>query len=126
MHKKTSVTMTLTIVAILTALSFSNQAFAQSSTIHNSQSQSVTGALHSGKVLGGHVAQLGSFTDRVQSTQAHLGQALGGITTTIHHILKGGSTTGLGQTGQGLDLSQAGCLSLFGVPVSVSGTSVTC
>jgi hypothetical protein len=97
MHKKTSTIMALTIATILTAsaLTLSNQAFAQSSTIHNSQSQSVTGALHSGKVLGGHVAQLGSFTDRVQSTQAHLGQALGGIHTTIHNILKGGSTTGL-------------------------------
>jgi hypothetical protein len=28
--------------------------------------------------------------------QAHVGQVLGGITTTIHHILKGGTTTGLG------------------------------
>jgi hypothetical protein len=98
MHKKTSTIMALTIATILTAsaLILSNQAFAQSSTIHNSQSQSVTGALHSGKVLGGHVAQLGSFTDRVQSTQAHLGQALGGITTTIHNIIKGGSTNRLG------------------------------
>jgi peptidoglycan hydrolase CwlO-like protein len=65
MRKKTSMVIGLAIMTILTAsaLTVSNQAFAQSTTPQNRQSQSL------------------------QSTQAHVGQALGGINTAIDHIL---------------------------------------
>ena len=47
----------------------------------------------------GHEAQLGKIltgTDGSNTWAAQLGQTLGGVTTTIHHILKGGTTTSLG------------------------------
>jgi hypothetical protein len=78
MNKKISITVVLTIATILTAyisaVSLSNQAFAQSTTPQNRQSQSL------------------------QSTQAHVGQVLGGKPIqdlTAGHVL-GGHQHGLG------------------------------
>jgi hypothetical protein len=90
MCKKTSTIIGLTIATILTAyisaLTMSNQAFA----INNIDPQNPASLLEG---QAGHEAQLWKI---LAGQEAHLGQVLGGITTTTHHILKGGSTTGLG------------------------------
>jgi hypothetical protein len=148
MRKITSTIIGLAIATILTAsaLTMSNQAFAQTDTRSDSLyvdgkllfgplalarlpngkiPTGTTGLLGAnvgitdqpvlgeqtqlGKVLGSHHG-LGNNPNTtpyptpipeglhsVQSTHAHIGQVLGGITATIHHILKGGTTTGLGE-----------------------------
>jgi hypothetical protein len=90
MHKKISI-IGLAIAVILTAyispLVMSNQAFAQHNSPNGEGSGGLVGFLPGNELSG---------TDGSNTWAAQLGQILGGIHTTIHHILKGGTTTGLG------------------------------
>jgi hypothetical protein len=85
MHKKTiiGVAIATILIAYLSALTMSNQALAQGTNRNNAN------------IFGGLEAQLGN-NHVLAGQEAHVGQVLGGISTTIHHILKGGTTTGLG------------------------------
>jgi len=104
MRKKISIAMALAIVTILTTLTLSNQVFAQQAT-HCMDEQSVLDGIsgikslgipycNSAPMLGGQQAQLGNnhvlATQPVLDRVPHVGQVLGGITTTIQNILKGG------------------------------------
>jgi len=85
--RKTSTIIGLAMAIILTAymsvLTLSNQAFAQPGQIQTETGQA-----------GGIIIQ--NNINNLAGQETHLGQVLGGITTIIHHILKGGITTGLG------------------------------
>jgi hypothetical protein len=96
MRKKTSTVIGLAIATILTAsaLTMSNQAFAVAPNIGC--------VLGGGEILGQSVLKNDACTTAVLGQTLaghdhvpHVGQALGGITTTIHNIL-GGSINRLG------------------------------
>jgi hypothetical protein len=84
MYKKMSTVIGLAVATILTAyisaLPLSNQAFAQPLFPTGPFPPSTNQPIYTSG----------------QPHVPHVGQVLGGITTTIHHILKGGTTTGLG------------------------------
>jgi hypothetical protein len=94
------------LTAYISALTMSNQAFAQHGSSLDVSDLLTAGA---GGLLGqsasnsGHVGQIGGVGTPPVTTainqypfntfngqETHLGQVLGGISTTIHHILKGG------------------------------------
>jgi hypothetical protein len=113
MRKKTSTVIGLAIATILTtfisALTMSNQAFAQASGISShaegfsalpppvgatpeTGAGALFGAAKGQSVVGNELAGV----DGSNTWAAQLGQTLGGITTTIHHTLKGSSGQQLG------------------------------
>jgi hypothetical protein len=78
------------LTAYISALTMSNQAFAQQDEKGNTGSAKQTPIHVLGKILGDPAQR-----NLLAGQEAHVGQVLGGIHTTIHNIL-GGSTSRLG------------------------------